>query len=44
MVKSVSHGQFFLTKIICHRNFGNEFAFTHNNDYLLTFVTDILQS
>ena len=24
----------FLTKIICHRNFGNEFAFTHSKDYL----------
>ena len=25
---------FSLTKIICHINFGNEFAFTHNKDYL----------
>ena len=23
-----------LTKIICHRNFGNEFAFTHSKHYL----------
>ena len=25
---------FSLTNIICHRNFGNEFAFTHTKDYL----------
>ena len=25
---------FSLTKIICHRNFGNEFALTHSKDYL----------
>ena len=25
---------FSLTKIICHRNFVNDFAFTHNKDYL----------
>ena len=23
-----------LTKILCHRNFGNEFVFTHSKDYL----------
>ena len=23
-----------LTKIICHRNFGHEFVFTHSKDYL----------
>ena len=23
-----------LTKILYHRNFGNEFAFTHSKDYL----------
>ena len=25
---------FSLTNIICHRNFRNEFAFTHTKDYL----------
>ena len=34
MFKPVFHGQLFLTKIICHRKFGNEFAFTHSKDYL----------
>ena len=23
-----------LTKILCHRNFGNKFVFTHSKDYL----------
>ena len=30
----VSMDNFFLTKIICHRNFDNEFALTHSKDYL----------
>ena len=30
----VSKDNFSLTKIICHRNFGNEFAFTRSKDYL----------
>ena len=30
----VSMDNFSLTKIICHRNFGNEFVFTHSQDYL----------
>ena len=29
---------FSLMKIICHRNFGNEFAFTHSKYYLYYFV------
>ena len=33
-VKPGVHGQVFFDKIICHRNFGNEFAFTHSKDYL----------
>ena len=39
-----------LTKILCHRNFGNEFVFTHSKDYLyyilssLTFVTVIFDN
>ena len=32
-VKTGFHRHFSLT-IICHRNFGNEFAFTHSKDYL----------
>ena len=30
----VSTDNFSLTRIICHRNFGNEFAFTHSKGYL----------
>ena len=44
----VSKDNFALTKIICHRNLGNEFAFTHTAKITsvvllssLTFVTDI---
>ena len=41
-VSLVSTDNFSLTKIICHRNFGNEFAFTHNNDYLYYFARSTL--
>ena len=34
LVSPVSTDNFSLTKIICHRNFDNEFAFTHSKDYL----------
>ena len=30
----VSTNNFSLSKIICHRNDGNEFVFTHRKDYL----------
>ena len=30
----VSTDIFSLTNIICHRNIGNEFPFTHSKDYL----------
>ena len=34
LVSPVSANNFSLTKpIICHRNFGNEFAFIHSKDY-----------
>ena len=33
-VSLVFTDNFSLTKIICHRNFRNEFAFTHSKDYL----------
>ena len=33
-ISLVSMDNFSLTKIICHRNFDNEFAFTHSKDYL----------
>ena len=31
----------FLTKIICHRNFGNEFAFTHSKDLAHSSLSQI---
>ena len=39
-LKLLSMDNFSLTKINCHKNFGNEFAFTHSKVYLFTFVTD----
>ena len=35
VLQPLFHGQFFLDEIICHRNFGNEFAFTHNRLVIL---------
>ena len=38
----VSTNSFSLMKIICHRNFGNEFAFTHSKDYLYYLALRVL--
>ena len=31
-----------LSKILCHRNFGNEFVFTHSKGYLYYFACSSL--
>ena len=42
-IKISFHIHFPLTKIICHRNFGNEFAFTHSKENSTRhFVTESL--
>ena len=35
---SSSTDNFSLTRIVCHRNFGNEFAFTHSKGYLIYYL------
>ena len=40
----VSTDTFSLTKIICHRNFGNEFAFTHSKDCMYMYLYYLARS